>query len=54
MKSTLNFFDRLMIAITFAEANVDPAECTPAATPNPKAQASKAHQSALVAPKGRN
>lgn len=33
MKKTLNFFDRLMIAITFAEAGVDASDCTPAPKP---------------------
>ncbi|MEW6502005.1 MAG: hypothetical protein ACOY8P_08610 [Thermodesulfobacteriota bacterium] len=54
MKSALNFFDRLMIAITFAEANVDPAECSPAATPAAKARAGKATDLAHAATKERN
>lgn len=53
MKSALNFFDRLMIAVTFAEANVDPAECTPAAKPATTANTGKAPGLAH-ATKGRN
>jgi hypothetical protein len=34
MKKTLNFFDRLMIAVTFAEAGIDAADCTPARPPH--------------------
>jgi hypothetical protein len=33
MNTALNFFDRLMIAVTFAEAGVDPADCTLAKKP---------------------
>lgn len=53
MKTALNFFDRLMIAITFAEANVDPAECTPATTPAAKTLAGKTNDLAH-ATKGNN
>ena len=42
MKTTLNFFDRLMIAVTFAEAGVTAADCTPASRPATPAHAKKA------------
>lgn len=49
MKKALNFFDRLMIAVTFAEAGVDAADCTPAAKPATKANAQKANHLAQTA-----
>lgn len=42
MKTTLNFFDRLMIAVTFAEAGVTAADCTPAPKPAAPAHPKKA------------
>ncbi len=49
MKTTLNFFDRLMIAVTFAEAGVTAADCTPAHRPGAPAHPKKAETVAASA-----
>lgn len=55
MKTALNFFDRLMTAVTFAEAGVDPADCTPAKKPGTVAgKKALRHERLTDAPKTRS